>query len=442
MPRRQVHHSNHNMVRLLPGMSFNIPPADYSPLVSKLGVDRFCRQVLGRVRQLRLPTYPRYEQLRKQERLKHLRHLLNHRTSYRSATYSTLHGNTYSSVVIPFHINSSTFSHLVSLQDRSSIPYHPRLTDLNSLWHNDQMLLKAIRHLVEKNYSLSHRRLFNYLDMNGRAGVFRSFSIPAAQWLIKLAWNRGTRLHRHHHSILHSDKRHSSCPLLVATQKNTRKDEMQGGCRLKMVDFCGGWSDRLLAAMTSSHLVSHYTGIDPSHRAAGIYQRVRDKIQPEIYATSGHPPLHSEWIRDAAEKRMPRPDFVAAHLGTSLILTSPPFWNMERYEHDDGDLKSLKLQTWHSYSTDQAFVHDFLRPVVQASMKILCPTCGLLAINLDGTSDQMKLFFAMCQQEGLRLAFQTAIQKKTRPTRFYSKHNHNHSRADPIWVFIVPSNPE
>ena len=146
------------------------------------------------------------------------------------------------------------------------------------------------------------------------------------------------------------------------------------GYKWKIFDPCAGWSDRLVGALASGNMVSHYIGVDPNLALIPGQKRVVE-LCPSTVVTH-HIPKCAEDIEDE--------DFGAyKKMLFDLVFTSPPFFNKEHYS--DCDCQSIKrycdpgrplkdnLECW---------LERFLFPMLEKAWLRLKPG-GFLAIHID-----------------------------------------------------------
>lgn len=132
-----------------------------------------------------------------------------------------------------------------------------------------------------------------------------------------------------------------------------------------VLDFSAGWGDRLtgfLAAPT----VSHITLIDP--RAGSI-----SKCKAQHSFVQSTKELCT--IQQPAEEALP----TLPSDSLDLIITSPPYFNLEQYGENEQEDKG---QIRHKARSATEYVEVFLRPVLTQCARILKPG-GTLVLNLD-----------------------------------------------------------
>lgn len=181
-----------------------------------------------------------------------------------------------------------------------------------------------------------------------------------------------------------------------------------------VLDFSAGYGGRLLGCLP---LRRHYIGIDPCKKQVrGLKEMLRQlrrlirlEAQTSIY-------------KACAEDFLPR---LEDH-SVSLVLSSPPYFNQERYSDEPS-------QSYLRYLTYDAWVEHFLRKVIAESWRILKPG-GYLLINVADTNgykltaDTQRLasdYFRFTKALKLRLGHRPYLRKRTgQPFKY-----------EPIFVF-------
>ena len=117
-------------------------------------------------------------------------------------------------------------------------------------------------------------------------------------------------------------------------------------------DPCAGYGGRLMGTLAAG---CRYVGLDADPETVEGNRRLGTLLPGDAQVTQG-----------TAEDTLPPS-------GVSLVLTSPPYFRKERYLGRD--------QSWRRYSTYEAWVEGFLRPMLQRSSEALIPG-GILALNV------------------------------------------------------------
>jgi len=123
----------------------------------------------------------------------------------------------------------------------------------------------------------------------------------------------------------------------------------------KVYDPCGGWGDRLAAAM-----------------AAGVEYHCRD-VNPLVF--TGYCQQEQELPHIAPVSFEMRGSEVDAPTENyfDLVFTSPPYWKIEKYQGDD--------QSFKKYKKVDEWINGFLIPMLENSLESL-KSGGIMAINI------------------------------------------------------------
>lgn len=143
-----------------------------------------------------------------------------------------------------------------------------------------------------------------------------------------------------------------------------------------VLDFSMGWGDRLAGAF-ASETVKHYVGLDPRKENHPIYEQQRDFYTK--HTTFFENPTKTNFYCEPAEDF----DYSEWNEYFDLVFTSPPYFSVERYSHDD-------TQSWVRYKNidvwNEHFLHTTLGKIIPTVKK-----GGIIAINIAdvyaGTND-------------------------------------------------------
>jgi len=134
-----------------------------------------------------------------------------------------------------------------------------------------------------------------------------------------------------------------------------------------VLDFCAGWGDRCVAAMAKG---IHYTGIDtnvelqtPYSNMITFYTQLINKKECTVPTVKIH--------------FQPSETFDFSTVSYDMVLTSPPYFDLEKYEHMP------------SYETFEVWISSFLKVVVAKAWQHLREN-GWLCLNLPSKSDNRK----------------------------------------------------
>jgi|MDTC01.2.fsa_nt_gb hypothetical protein len=134
-----------------------------------------------------------------------------------------------------------------------------------------------------------------------------------------------------------------------------------------ILDFSMGWGDRLAGAF-SSETVEHYVGIDPRKENHPIYEKQRDFYTK--HTSFFENPTKTNFHQAAAEDF----DYSEYNDYFDLVFTSPPYFNVERYGHDEN-------QSWVRYKSIDAWNEHFLHKALEKIIPTL-KKGGKMAINI------------------------------------------------------------
>lgn len=133
-----------------------------------------------------------------------------------------------------------------------------------------------------------------------------------------------------------------------------------------VLDFCGGWGDRLAAAAAAYPLVKSFTIVEPRPEAAPLYAQ-----QLANYGVTMPLTVHSR----CAEDVLPELD---TH-SFDIVFTSPPYFDCEHY----GDVTTTPdTQSHRKFRHFEVWLHSFLFKVVGESIRLLRPN-GVLVLNIN-----------------------------------------------------------
>jgi len=142
-----------------------------------------------------------------------------------------------------------------------------------------------------------------------------------------------------------------------------------------VLDFSAGWGDRL-AGFYASDCTEFYLGIDPRKENHPIYEK-----QSEFYKK------HSTFFEnDKNHKFLCSPaedaDLSKYEGMMDIVFTSPPYFNIERYSHDD-------TQSWVRYKNIELWNKNFLQTAVNNAWKTLRKG-GILMVNISDVNASSK----------------------------------------------------
>jgi len=134
-----------------------------------------------------------------------------------------------------------------------------------------------------------------------------------------------------------------------------------------VLDFSMGWGDRLAGAF-ASETVEHYVGLDPRKENHPYYEEQRDFYNK--HTSFFENPTKTDFYCSPAEDF----DYSGYEDYFDVVFTSPPYFSVERYSHDD-------TQSWVRYKNidvwNEQFLHKTLGKIIPTVKK-----GGKIAINI------------------------------------------------------------
>jgi hypothetical protein len=190
----------------------------------------------------------------------------------------------------------------------------------------------------------------------------------------------------------------------------------------RVLDFCAGWGDRLVAAIADERIES-YTGVDPNTALHQGYRR-----QVEMFAPLRSAPIDVTMICAPAEEMVLTQTY-------DMVFTSPPYFDKERYT-DEG------TQSWMRYRAVSEWLRRFLFEAVARAWAALVPG-GHMVINIadilskrrlpNGTRDVERLCDPLCEfvagLPGSSLVEAVGLRIPGRPQVAHV------ARCEPMWVW-------
>jgi len=133
-----------------------------------------------------------------------------------------------------------------------------------------------------------------------------------------------------------------------------------------VLDFCGGWGDRLAGAAACYPLVKSCSIVEPRPEAAARYEE-----QLIHYGVNMPLTIYTQCAEDVLQ-RLPDQSF-------DIIFTSPPYFDCEHY----GDVTiTPETQSHRKFRKFDEWLNGFLFCVVRESIRLLRPT-GVLVLNVN-----------------------------------------------------------
>jgi hypothetical protein len=151
-----------------------------------------------------------------------------------------------------------------------------------------------------------------------------------------------------------------------------------------VLDFSAGWGDRL-AGFYASDYGELFVGIDPRKENHPIYEEQAKFYQK--HSTFFENDKRHELICEPAEEA----DLSKYEGMMDIVFTSPPYFNVERYSHDD-------TQSWVRYKNIELWNKNFLHKAINNVWKTLRKG-GILMVNIsdvNASSGGKKRWLKIC----------------------------------------------
>lgn len=164
---------------------------------------------------------------------------------------------------------------------------------------------------------------------------------------------------------------------VVMFKSTTAKYLYQKYNATSVLDPTAGWGGRLLGAWA---LDINYTGIDTNIEMVPAYNSMLDFLDKESNTLYNKPKLQMTW-----ESCL---DVDFSQIEYDFVLTSPPYVNLEIYEH---------MKTW---DNDEVFYRGFLIPLIEKCIKYI-KKGGYVCFNISPKmyEDALKYGLSKCDME-------------------------------------------
>ena len=164
---------------------------------------------------------------------------------------------------------------------------------------------------------------------------------------------------------------------VVMFKSTTAKYLYQKYNATSVLDPTAGWGGRLLGAWA---LDINYTGIDTNIEMVPAYNSMLDFLDKESNTLYNKPKLQMTW-----ESCL---DVDFSQIEYDFVLTSPPYVNLEIYEH---------MKTW---DNDEVFYKGFLIPLIEKCIKYI-KKGGYVCFNISPKmyEDALKYGLSKCDME-------------------------------------------
>ena len=236
----------------------------------------------------------------------------------------------------------------------------------------------------KKRYLLSNRcvgqRLsekFNYLDRHSTKNVHHCSFLDTVNKEPRIAkiWHTS----KNAKDFYEAARRNSSLQTVVHFRASVCKFYCDLFKPRVVLDFCAGWGDRLTGFLASES-VEKIVLIDPRGKggetpATKLYEEQHKFVKsPKGLVT----------YNDGAENVVRSRQFLN-HEPFDMVITSPPYFNLETYTSHGGGDSSLQAHT--KFKNMETFKNEFLRPVLKAVVDHL-KYDGYLVLNVDDNTNQ------------------------------------------------------
>lgn len=147
------------------------------------------------------------------------------------------------------------------------------------------------------------------------------------------------------------------------------------GDRKRILDISSGWGDRLIGAIASN--VDYYFGVDPNPAVHSGYNEIR-----RVFGVSDKKfVIKQEGFEKVKIQMPPGKDKDGKQLKFDLIMTSPPYFDLEVYTDAQGQSVLGRGKN--------AWLNEFMLPSLKKAWNVLGPG-GVLALNISNKIDTNK----------------------------------------------------
>lgn len=199
-------------------------------------------------------------------------------------------------------------------------------------------------------------------------------------------------------------------------------------------DCCSGWGGRLMGSICSSRNIN-YIGCDVNnnifqHRS---YERIGEFIEEEIGRKSNYK------VQQISSTRFNETDDFKTHKGkVDLILTSPPYFNLEQYSTD-------KEQSYNLYPSYKEWINGYIKETFQIGYDLLKPN-GVLLLNIADTKElpleldtlgvMEEIGFEFQYEIGMKMSRFLGLDTEKIYNRYYDEEREKYVKVEPILKFI------
>jgi hypothetical protein len=199
-------------------------------------------------------------------------------------------------------------------------------------------------------------------------------------------------------------------------------------------DPCSGWGGRLMGSICSSKNIQ-YIGCDVNSNIfqTNSYERIGEFIQEEIGRKSKYK------VHQISSTRFNETDDFKEHKEkVDLILTSPPYFNLEQYSTDEE-------QSYNLYPSYEEWINGYIRETFQIGYDLLKPN-GVLLLNIADTKELPleldtlgileEIGFEFQYEIGMKMQRYLGLDAEKIYNRYYDEEREKYVKVEPILKFV------
>jgi len=239
-----------------------------------------------------------------------------------------------------------------------------------------------------KNVGSDISLLFNphRLDVkvnNRKYSVSESFQIKEKGFLSSISqWMSKQKEVVHHNQYINTARFNTGTQIAAEFKPFLAREIYLDYCEVgaKVLDPCAGWGGRMLGYI-SSGIGGEYTATDPSVKTYDGLNKLRDFLTS---AEAIESPIINLF-------NLPFEDLELQENYFDFAFTSPPYFDTELYSED-------KTQAFNRYETIEKFNEQFLKVLIQNSIRALKPG-KILLLNIGGSQFRFdKAVYSICEE--------------------------------------------
>lgn len=199
-------------------------------------------------------------------------------------------------------------------------------------------------------------------------------------------------------------------------------------------DPCSGWGGRLLGSITSKKDIT-YIGCDVNSEIfkTRSYERIGEFVEKEIGIKSNYK------VHQISSTEFNKTDDYKKYKGkVDMILTSPPYFNLERYSTD-------KEQSYNLFPSYEKWINGYIKQTFQIGYELLKKN-GVLLLNISDTKEfpleldtlgvLEKIGFKFQYEIGMKMQRYIGLNTKKIYNRYYDEDKGKWVKVEPIMVYI------